>query len=53
LAVRFTMGAFALRIDSISILTGCGVGLLLGVLGSLPPALKALRTEVASALKAI
>jgi ABC-type antimicrobial peptide transport system permease subunit len=53
LAVRFTMGAFALRIDSISILTGCGVGLLLGVLGSLPPALKALRTELASALKAI
>jgi len=47
------MGAFALRIDSISILTGGGVGLLLGVLGSLPPALKALRTEVASALKAI
>ena len=53
LAVRFTMGAFALRIDSVSILTGCGVGLLLGVLGSLPPALKALRTEVASALRAI
>jgi ABC-type lipoprotein release transport system permease subunit len=53
LAVRFTMGAFALRIDSVSILTGCGVGLLLGVLGSLPPALKALRIEVASALKAI
>jgi putative ABC transport system permease protein len=53
LAVRFTMGAFALRIDSVSILMGCGVGLLLGVLGSLPPALKALRTEVASALRAI
>jgi len=52
-AVRFTMGAFTLRIDSVAILIGCGVGLLLGVLGSLPPALKALRAEVATSLKAI
>ncbi len=51
--VRFTMGAFALRIDSVAILIGCGVGLLLGVVGSIPPALKALRAEVASSLKAI
>lgn len=53
IAVRFTMGAFTLRIDSVAILIGCGVGLLLGVLGSLPPALKALRAEVAASLKAI
>lgn len=52
-AVRFTMGAFALRIDSTAILIGCSVGLLLGVLGSLPPALKALRMSVAVSLKAI
>ncbi len=52
MAVRFTMGAFSLRIDSVAILIGCGVGLLLGVVGALPPALKALRSEVAIGLKA-
>lgn len=52
-AVRFTMGAFTLRIDSVAILVGCGVGLLLGVLGALPPALKALRQSVATSLNAI
>ena len=53
LAVRFTMGAFDLQIDSIAILTGFGVGLSLGVLGALPPALKALRMPVAVSLKAV
>ncbi|MBN8624742.1 MAG: ABC transporter permease [Planctomycetes bacterium] len=52
-AVRFTMGAFTLRIDGVSILIGCGVGLSLGVLGALPPALKALRMPVAQSLKAV
>lgn len=52
-AVRFTMGAFALRIDSVALLWGWGVGVALGVLGALPPALKALRESVASSLKAI
>lgn len=51
-AVRFTMGAFVLRIDGVAILCGCGVGILLGVLGALPPALKALRESVAITLKA-
>ncbi|MCA9160031.1 MAG: FtsX-like permease family protein, partial [Planctomycetales bacterium] len=53
LAVRFTMGAFVLRIDSVAILIGCGVGLCLGVVGALPPALKALRAEVATSLRAV
>lgn len=53
MAVRFTMGAFTLRIDSVAILVGCGVGLVLGVLGALPPALKALRESVAISLKAV
>jgi len=53
MAVRFTMGAFTLRIDSVAILIGCGVGLLLGGVGALPPAIKALRAEVAASLKAI
>lgn len=52
-AVRFTMGAFTLRIDGTSILIGCGVGLLLGIVGALPPAIKALRMPVAQSLKAI
>lgn len=52
-AVRFTMGAFTLRIDGTAILIGCGVGLLLGILGALPPAIKALRMPVAQSLKAI
>lgn len=53
MAIRFTMGAFTLRIDGVAILIGCGVGLLLGVVGALPPALKALRAEVADSLKAV
>ena len=53
IAVRFTMGAFTLRIDSVAILVGCGVGLLLGVLGALPPAFRALRQSVALSLKAV
>lgn len=53
MAVRFTMGAFTLRIDSVAIWIGCGIGLLLGVVGALPPAMKALRAEVAASLKAV
>jgi len=53
LAIRFTMGAFALHLDPLAILVGCGVGLAVGVLGALPPAVRALRIEVAAALKAI
>jgi putative ABC transport system permease protein len=52
-AIRFTMGAFALRIDSFALVVGCGAGLLLGALGALPPAVKALRQSVAVCLKAI
>jgi putative ABC transport system permease protein len=51
-AIRFTMGAFALRIDEVAVLIGCGVGLLLGVIGALPPAVRALRMPVVDALKA-
>jgi ABC-type antimicrobial peptide transport system permease subunit len=52
-AVRFTMGAFALRIDSVSLLAGCAVGLLLGIVGALPPAIRALRMSVVDGLKAV
>ena len=53
MAVRFTMGAFALRIDGVAVVIGCGIGLLLGIVGALPPALKAMRFSVAEGLKAI
>lgn len=52
-AVRFTMGAFTLEIDRIAILVGCGVGLTLGIVGAIPPAIKALRLSVAESLKAV
>lgn len=53
IAVRFTMGAFLLRIDSTAVLIGCGVGLLLGVLGAIPPAIRALRMPVVDGLRAV
>ena len=52
-AVRFTMGAFSLRIDSIAVLIGCGVGVALGFFGALPPAIRALRMPVVDGLKAV
>lgn len=52
-AIRFTMGAFQLQIDSISVLIGCGVGLLLGLLGAIPPAIRALKMPVVDGLKSI
>jgi ABC-type antimicrobial peptide transport system permease subunit len=51
-AVRFTMGAFSLRIDEVAVLIGCGVGLLLGVVGAIPPAIRALRMPIVDGLKA-
>ncbi len=52
-AVRFTMGAFALRVDSVAILVGCGTGLMLGVFGAIPPAWKAMQHSVVDGLKAV
>ncbi len=52
-AVRFTMGAFSLRIDSMAILVGCSVGFLLGLLGAIPPAIRALKMPVVDGLKSI
>ena len=52
-AIRFTMGAFSLRIDSMAVLIGCGVGLMLGFFGAIPPAIRALRMSIVDGLKAI
>jgi ABC-type antimicrobial peptide transport system permease subunit len=51
-AVRFTMGAFSLRIDELAVLIGCGVGLMLGIVGAIPPAIRALRMPIVDGLKA-
>jgi hypothetical protein len=53
MAVRFTMGAFTLRVDSVALLVGCGTGLLVGAIGAIPPATKALRLSIAESLKAV
>lgn len=52
-AVRFTMGAFALKVDSVAVLIGCATGLVLGVVGALPPAIKAMRASIVDGIKAI
>jgi ABC-type antimicrobial peptide transport system permease subunit len=52
-AVKFTMGAFTLRIDNVCVLIGCATGLLLGCLGAIPPAIKALKMPVVDGLKSI
>ena len=52
-AVRFTMGAFALRVDGTALLVGCGVGLLLGVVGALPAAFRAMQMPIVEGLKAV
>jgi ABC-type lipoprotein release transport system permease subunit len=52
-AVRFTMGAFSLYVDSTTVLIGCGTGLLLGLVGALPPAIRALRMPVVDGLRAV
>lgn len=51
-AIRFTMGAFTLQVDGVAFLIGCGVGLLLGLLGAIPPAIRALRMPIVDGLKA-
>ena len=52
-AIRFTMGAFMLRIDATGILIGCAAGLALGFVGAIPPGLKAMRLPIAEGVKSI
>lgn len=52
-AVRFTMGAFMLRVDSVGISIACATAVILGVVGAIPPATKAMRLPVVEAIKAI
>ena len=49
--VQFSMGAFGLAIDAPVVLLGIAAGLVVGLLGALPPALRCLRLPIADALK--
>ena len=51
-AVRFSLGALRLTVDPGVVLMTLGAGLVLGLVGALPPAWKCLRLEVPVALKA-
>ncbi|MHC4991520.1 MAG: ABC transporter permease [Planctomycetota bacterium] len=50
-AVRFSMGAFGLIVDHGVVLVALLAGLILGVVGALPPAFRCLRLPVTEALK--
>jgi putative ABC transport system permease protein len=50
-AVRFSMGAFQLSLSAPSLLLGLGAGVLVGLLGAIPPALQCLRLPIPAALK--
>ena len=52
LAVRFSMGAFGLVVDTLVLAAGMLAALALGTAGSLPPAWRCLRPTIPAALKA-
>jgi len=51
LAVRISMGAFGLSVDGPVLATGLSAGLLLGIVGALPPAWRCLRLPITDALR--
>ena len=51
-AVRFSMGAFGLRLDAATLALGLLAGLVLGLAGAWPPAVRCLRLPITEALKA-
>ena len=51
LAVRFSMGAFALTIDAPVMLLGIAGGFLVGFVGAIPPAIRCLRLPIPEALQ--
>ena len=52
LAIRFSMGAFAITVDAPVMLVGLAGGLLVGVIGAIPPAVRCLQMPITEALKA-
>ena len=53
IAVRFSMGAFGLVLDGPTIAIGLVAGLMLGLVGSLPPTLQCLRMPITESLRAV
>lgn len=51
LAVKFSMGAFALTLDAPVMLAGIAGGVLVGLVGAIPPAIRCLRLPIPQALK--
>ncbi|MEO1279152.1 MAG: ABC transporter permease [Planctomycetota bacterium] len=51
LAVKFSMGAFALTLDAPVVLTGIAGGIIVGLVGAVPPAIRCLRLPIPQALK--
>jgi len=51
-SIRFSMGAFGLLLDGPTLGFGIAAGLMLGLLGSLPPTIRCLRMPIAESLKA-
>tara|TARA_R110002072_G_scaffold1809_1_gene15181 strand:+ start:524 stop:1567 length:1044 start_codon:yes stop_codon:yes gene_type:complete len=51
LAVRFSMGAFMLTIDAPVLLAGLLGGVLVGIIGAVPPSIRCLRLPITDALK--
>ena len=51
LAVRFSMGAFAITLDAPVMLAGILAGLAVGFIGAIPPAIRCLRLPIPQALK--
>ena len=52
LTIPFSIGAFSLRFDADILALGLGVGIALGVIGTLPPAWSCLRPQLTSTLRA-
>lgn len=50
-AVRFSMGVFGLVVDSVVLAMALGAGVVLGLVGGLPPAWRCLKLPIAEALK--
>jgi len=51
LAIRFSMGAFAITVDAPVMLAGLTGGLFVGLVGAVPPAARCLRLPIVEALK--
>ena len=51
LAIRFSMGAFAITVDAPVMLVGLAGGLLVGLVGAIPPAARCLQLPITESLK--